>query len=73
VSLGHHHLLVPLDRALNLSQPNVRIVSLIEINLNSPGFVVTSTRVRACNDGVPRCVTTAFTASNHGLLRLVTS
>jgi hypothetical protein len=25
------------------------------------------------NGRVPRCVTTAFTASNHGLLKLVTS
>jgi hypothetical protein len=59
--------------AMALGRLNARVVSLIEINLRQFPFVVTFTRVRACYDGVPRCVTSAFTASNHGLLRLVTS
>jgi hypothetical protein len=62
-----------LDRHVDLSQPISRNVSLIEINLRQFRFVVPFTRATACYDGVPRCVTTAFRASNHGLPRLVTS
>jgi hypothetical protein len=37
-----------LDWRVDLSRPNARIVSLIEINLRQFRFVVTFIRVRAC-------------------------